>query len=86
LFEIQTSSKQPNKPEKVPQPEPQCHAPQRAMSVEAFCGRYAVGRTLTYREIKEGRLRARKIGRRTIIAEDDAENWLKSLPLLRANT
>jgi len=50
------------------------------MSISEFCQRYGPGRTTTYEEIKSGRLRARKIGKRTIIAEDDAEDWLWHLP------
>jgi excisionase family DNA binding protein len=52
----------------------------RAMSVAQFCKRYGTGRTRTYEEIRAGRLRARKCGRRTIIGQDDAEGWLRSLP------
>ena len=57
---------------------------QRAMSIAQFCGRYGVGRTKTYEELKSGRLRGRKIGTRTIIAEDDAEDWLRHLPAMEA--
>ena len=46
---------------------------QRAMTVPDFCQRYRIGRTKTYEEINAGRLKARKSGRRTIIAEEDAE-------------
>ena len=52
------------------------------MSIAQFCGRYGVGRTKTYEELKSGRLRGRKIGTRTIIVEDDAEDWLRHLPAL----
>jgi len=55
---------------------------QRAMSIAEFCGRYGPGRTTTYQEIKLGRLRAHKCGKRTIITEDDAEIWLRSLPVV----
>jgi excisionase family DNA binding protein len=55
---------------------------QRAMSIDQFRTRYGVGRTTTYEEIKSGRLRARKCGKRTIITEDDAEAWLQRLPTL----
>lgn len=55
---------------------------QRAMSVEEFCERYGVGRTRFYEEIKQRRLRARKVGKRTIITDDEAEAWLQRLPLL----
>jgi excisionase family DNA binding protein len=51
------------------------------MSIEQFRVRYGVSRTKIYEEIKARRLRARKCGKRTIIAEDDAESWLKELPL-----
>ncbi len=55
---------------------------QRAMSIAEFCGRYGPGRTTIYQEIKLGRLRAHKCGKRTIITEDDAEDWLRSLPVV----
>jgi excisionase family DNA binding protein len=55
----------------------------RAFSIKEFCRRFGVGRTTVYEEIKLGRLRARKIGRRTIILEDDAEEWLRRLPLMK---
>jgi excisionase family DNA binding protein len=40
----------------------------------------SVGRSLIFKEIRDGRLIARKVGRRTIIAADDLQLWLKSLP------
>jgi excisionase family DNA binding protein len=57
-------------------------ARQRAMSVAEFCERYGPGRTKAYEELKSGRLRARKIGKRTVITEDDAEEWLRHLPVI----
>jgi excisionase family DNA binding protein len=59
-------------------------ARQRALSIAEFSERYGVGRTTTYEEIKSGRLRARKIGKRTLIIVDDAEQWLRHLPLVGA--
>jgi hypothetical protein len=53
---------------------------QRAMSLNQFCERYNIGRTKVYEQIKQRRLKARKCGARTIIAEDDAEEWFNSLP------
>jgi excisionase family DNA binding protein len=53
---------------------------QRAMSIAEFCDLYGPGRTTAYQEIKLGRLRAHKCGKRTIITEDDAEDWLQRLP------
>ena len=52
----------------------------RGMSVDEFGERYGPGRTKTFEEIRTGRLRAKKIGSRPIIAEDDAEDWLRQLP------
>jgi hypothetical protein len=52
----------------------------RARTIKQFCADYGVGKTLTYAEIKAGRLRARKIGFRTLILHDDSEAWASSLP------
>jgi excisionase family DNA binding protein len=60
-------------------------AKQRAMSIAAFCQRYDTGRTTAYQEIKSGRLRARKLGKRTLITEDDAEDWLQRLPMITSD-
>ncbi len=60
--------------------ERQRRARQRAMSIATFCERYDIGRTKAYEEIKLKRLRARKCGKRTIITDDDAEDWLRRLP------
>jgi hypothetical protein len=57
-------------------------ARQRAMSIARFSEDYAIGRTRAYEELRSGRLRGRKIGKRTIINQDDAEAWLQQLPPL----
>ena len=67
----------------ISEAERQRRAWQRAMSVQAFCDRYDIGRTKAYEEINAGRLKARKAGRRTIITADDAEDWLSRLPPLQ---
>jgi excisionase family DNA binding protein len=53
------------------------------MSIDGFCKGYGIGRTRAYEEIHAGRLKARKVGRRTIITLDDAEEWLSRLPALQ---
>ena len=61
--------------------EPALFSP-RAFSIPEFCRRYGIGRTNAYQEIAAGRLRAVKVGRRTLIAHDAAELWLAALPEL----
>jgi len=39
-----------------------------------------MGATKAYEEIKAGRLVARKVGRRTIILDEDLKAWLDALP------
>jgi hypothetical protein len=62
--------------------ERQRRARQRAFSIRQFSEMYNIGRTKIYEELKFGRLRARKIGKHTIILEDDAEDWLRRLPVI----
>lgn len=47
-----------------------------------FLRRYGIGRTHFYDEVRAGRLKARKLGGRTIVLEADAQEWLKGLPSL----
>jgi hypothetical protein len=56
----------------------------RSFDIRDFCERYGIGKTRAYAEIAAGQLRARKCGRRLLITEDDAENWLHNLPLRRS--
>ena len=55
---------------------------QRAMSIRVFCESYGIGHTKAYEEIKAGRLKARKVGKRTIVTADDADDWLSRLPAI----
>jgi excisionase family DNA binding protein len=41
------------------------------------------GHDVIYEAIREGKLPARKLGRRTIIMRDDLQRWLTSLPPLK---
>jgi hypothetical protein len=51
-----------------------------ALTVEAFCARYGIGRTATYEEINGGRLEIKKRGSRTLIPRAEARRWLANLP------
>lgn len=50
-------------------------------SLEEFCFRNGIGRTTVYKEIKEGRLRARKVGKRTLISLEEESRWFASSPV-----
>ena len=52
-----------------------------AHSVEEAATRANCGRTTVYAAIKARSLTARKIGRRTIILDEDLRRWLVSLPM-----
>lgn len=51
-----------------------------AMTVDDFCHWASIGRNKAYEEAKAGRLKMRKIGRKTVITMADATNWLAALP------
>ncbi len=55
-----------------------------AFTIAAFCLWADVPRTRVYDEINNGRLKTRKLGRRTMIRRADAEAWLDSLPTAAA--
>lgn len=44
----------------------------KAHSVDQFCRHYGIGKTTAYKLMARGELRARKIGRRTFIMDEDA--------------
>ncbi len=52
------------------------------LTVDDLVAASGLGRTSIYAEIRDGRLVARKCGRRTIILHTDATDWLKNLPRL----
>jgi excisionase family DNA binding protein len=51
-----------------------------AYSIAEFCGTHGIGRSTVYELINNGRLTARKLGKRTLIMRSDAEAFLSSLP------
>ena len=52
------------------------------MSIRDFGRSYGIGHTKIYEEINAGRLRALKVGKRTLISADAAEDWLNALPVI----
>ena len=57
--------------------------PKLAYSPDEFADSTGLGRTTVYAEIKAMRLKARKVGTRTVITAEDARAYLASLPELR---
>jgi excisionase family DNA binding protein len=53
-----------------------------ASTINEVCERNHVGRDFIYRQIKAGRLKAKKLGSATRIFSDDEEAWQNSLPTL----
>lgn len=54
--------------------------PKASESVDEFCARYGIGRTTFYAEVKAGRLRVVKLGRRTLVPVREGELWFSRLP------
>jgi excisionase family DNA binding protein len=55
-----------------------------ARTIEDTAQHVKCGRTTIYAAIKSGALKARKIGRHTIILDQDLREWLASLPMRQA--
>ncbi len=51
-----------------------------AYTISGIVGMDFISRTQLYQEVKSGRLRVRKIGRRTIVLARDLQEWLDSRP------
>jgi hypothetical protein len=52
----------------------------RARSIAGLVDEGPLSRTFIYSAIKEGRLKARKAGRRTVVLDTDYQTFLQSLP------
>jgi excisionase family DNA binding protein len=50
-----------------------------AFSFDEFAKAASIGRTQVYQEIKAGRLRPLKCGRRTLVSAAEAQRWLERL-------
>lgn len=51
-----------------------------AFSIDEFAKAASIGRTQVYQEIKAGRLRPVKCGKRTLLTADEVRRWLERLP------
>jgi hypothetical protein len=58
----------------------------KAFTIEGFAVAHNVGRNTVLGELSSGRLKGRKVGRRTLITEEDAASWRQNLPLRATNT
>lgn len=50
-----------------------------ALSVADVCHACSIGRSTFYEEVKAGRIRVLKAGKRTLIATGEVQRWLDSL-------
>ena len=53
--------------------------PRLAYSIHEFAFMAGISRTRVFEELKLGRLKAKKVGRRTIIPFAEAERWFEAL-------
>ncbi len=53
---------------------------QAAMKVETFLRWAGISRFLFYQQVKDGKIRPKKCGARTLITRSEAERWLRELP------
>jgi hypothetical protein len=51
----------------------------QAYDIPSFCRAYSISRSFAYLEIKSGRLKPFKAGRRTLISREAADNWRHAL-------
>jgi excisionase family DNA binding protein len=54
-----------------------------ALTIAEACATARIGRTVLYELIREGKLPARKCGRRTVILADDLRHWIDGLPAIK---
>lgn len=54
-----------------------------AHTIADVCAIAKTGRTSVYESIKSGNLKARKLGRKTLILDADLRAWLDNLPTVK---
>jgi hypothetical protein len=54
-----------------------------AYDLREFCRVHSIGKTYAYQQIREGRLVARKAGKKTLIMREAAIAWRANLPTIR---
>ena len=62
--------------------QPQFIAARTAYSIAEVMAQSGLGRDTIYKAINQGRLKARKLGRRTIILASDLQAFLEALPVM----
>ena len=67
----------------APRPPPGPPEDWLALSVKQFCAAYGICRQTFYDEIKRGRLKAVKLGAKTMVLKADADSWAASLPAIK---
>jgi excisionase family DNA binding protein len=55
----------------------------RVLSVKEFCDRYGICLATAYTMFRTGKVRAVKLGRRTVLLASDVRAWEESLPEFR---
>ena len=60
-----------------------CKVGKTASTIREFSKRSGLCVANLYEEIRQGRLKARKFGRRTLILEEDGRAFLAALPVLQ---
>jgi excisionase family DNA binding protein len=53
-----------------------------ASTIDEFCKRNHICRDTAYRQIRAGHLKAKKVGKRTLIFVEDEQAWRDGLPTL----
>lgn len=58
----------------------------KLLSINEFCEFANIGRTYTYQLINAGKIKAVKLGNKTLIPKIEMDNWLETLPAYTSKT